>query len=364
MRPQFVRSQISDVTLEERHVQAMMQILDKSKAAHGWTELVDIQPLFFRLTIDSATEFLFGESVNSQLGLNPNDTFAQDFDKAQKLISVAGRFGSLYWLKHDKEFFATAKKVHDYIDYFVQKALAQSGDEKQADERYTFLGGLSGATTDPIELRSQLLNILLAGRDTTASTLSWFISIMANPANKNIYKQLRTQILEEFGTYAQPREITFERLKQSQYLQWCINETLRLFPIVPLNGRGAVKDTVLPSGGGKDGKSPIYVKAGTEVAYSVHVMHRNKDLWGPDADEFIPERWAKRRPGWEYLPFNGGPRICIGQQFALTEIAYVLVRLIQRVDEIDGSQVGPVTHDLSLTNSPGDGVSVRLHFDE
>lgn len=93
-------------------------------------------------------------------------------------------------------------------------------------------------------------------------------------------------------------------------------------------------------------------------------MHRRKDLWGEDAREFNPERWLTRRPQWEYIPFNGGPRICIGQQFALTTMGYVLVRLIQRIDEIDGSELGPKSHGLTLTNSPGEGVNVRLHFVE
>jgi cytochrome P450 len=92
-------------------------------------------------------------------------------------------------------------------------------------------------------------------------------------------------------------------------------------------------------------------------------MHRRKDLWGEDADMFRPERWESRRPGWEYLPFNGGPRICIGQQFALTELAYVIIRMLQRIDSIDGSRVvRPARHNLTLTNCPGDGVNVRLHL--
>lgn len=91
-------------------------------------------------------------------------------------------------------------------------------------------------------------------------------------------------------------------------------------------------------------------------------MQRRKDLWGEDATEFRPDRWENRRPGWDYLPFNGGPRICIGQQFALTEVGYVLVRMIQRVEQIDGSKVGPEKHGLTLTNCPGDGVNVRLRL--
>ena len=66
-------------------------------------------------------------------------------------------------------------------------------------------------------------------------------------------------------------------------------------------------------------------------------MHSDPDLWGPDADSFNPERWEGRKLGFNYLPFNAGPRICIGQQFALAEIAYVTVRLLQRFDAIDGS---------------------------
>lgn len=91
-------------------------------------------------------------------------------------------------------------------------------------------------------------------------------------------------------------------------------------------------------------------------------MHRRRDIWGEDADEFKPERWSGRRPGWEYLPFNGGPRICIGQQFALTNVSYTLVRLLQRIEAIDGANLGPVKHGLSLTDCPGEGVKVRLQF--
>lgn len=74
---------------------------------------------------------------------------------------------------------------------------------------------------------------------------------------------------------------------------------------MPDNGRRTAKDTTLPRGGGADGQSPIYLKANTDVLYSTHVMHRRKDLWGEDADEFKPERFEGRRHGWDFLPFNG-----------------------------------------------------------
>lgn len=93
-------------------------------------------------------------------------------------------------------------------------------------------------------------------------------------------------------------------------------------------------------------------------------MHRRKDLWGPDADSFRPERFANRKVGWEFLPFNGGPRICIGQQFALTEASYVLVRLLQRFDGIEaveGELEKRAQSRLTLTSCPGRNVTLRLH---
>lgn len=77
----------------------------------------------------------------------------------------------------------------------------------------------------------------------------------------------------------------------------------------------AVADTILPLGGGLDGKSPVFIPKKTIVRYTVYSMHRRRDYYGEDADEFKPERWETLRPTWEYLPFHGGPRICIGRKF-------------------------------------------------
>ena len=89
---------------------------------------------------------------------------------------------------------------------------------------------------------------------------------------------------------------------------------LRLHPVVPLNARMSIADTVLPRGGGPDGSSPIFIPAKTPVCWNLYAMHRREDLFGKDAEDFRPERWETLRAGWEYLPFNGGPRICIGRK--------------------------------------------------
>jgi cytochrome P450 len=88
---------------------------------------------------------------------------------------------------------------------------------------------------------------------------------------------------------------------------------LRLNPPVPMNNREAIRDTVLPRGGGADGTSPILVPAGSIVGWHCYSMHRRTDIFGDDANDFRPERWTNLRPGWAYVPFNGGPRVCLGR---------------------------------------------------
>ena len=380
LRPQFARQQVADLERDEIRVQDMFLHLTTQ---NGWTNQVELSPLFFRLTLDSTTEFLFGQCVKSQIAalpgyvqteLKPGEldwtNFAQCWDGGTETLAVRGRLNDFYWLYNPKHFKDNCREVHRFADYYVNLALTmdlssltQHNPEKeekgQKKEKYIFLKELVTQTRDPIEVRSQLLNILVAGRDTTAGLLGWaFYLLVRHPA---VFKKLRQTILDDFGTYEDPMTITFESLKNCSYLQYTLSETLRLCAPVPLNVRKATRDTTLPRGGGPDGTSPIYIKKGTEVTYSCHVMHHRADIWGPDVEEFKPERWAGRRPGWEFLAFNGGPRICLGQQFALTEAGYVIVRMLQRFDGIETDDTDPVVrHNYTLTTSPLN-LSVRLH---
>ncbi|MCJ1412211.1 hypothetical protein MMC19_006304 [Ptychographa xylographoides] len=380
LRPQFARDQVADLNLEEQHVQNLMRALPVGQ--NGWTDEVDLQVLFFRYTLDSACEFLFGESVNSQINGLPENTFATStkgagpdgmefawaFDVAQQWLARRIRFMDKYWLCTGPEFWKANKMCHDFIDCFVQAALNKNPKEAELEkgkslntkEKYVFLDALTAETRDPIELRTQLLNILLAGRDTTASFLGYiFYTLVRHP---DTFHKLRQTVIADFGTYEASAELTYVSLKNCQYLQHVLNEVLRLNSVVPVNSRRATRDTTLPRGGGPDGMSKIFVKKGQQVDYSVHLMHRRKALWGDDAEEFKPERWTGRKPGWEYLPFNGGPRICLGQQLALTNASYVTVRLLQRFQAMENLDPDPVArHHLSLTSCSGTGVKVRLH---
>lgn len=84
--------------------------------------------------------------------------------------------------------------------------------------------------------------------------------------------------------------------------------------MIPTNAREARQDTTIPHGGGADGTSPLFVKKGVVVMYNVYAMHRDERVFGSDPEAFVPERWRDLRPGWGYLPFSGGPRICMGRE--------------------------------------------------
>lgn len=360
VRPIFARENISNLEMLESHVQTLLACIEQPGVdAQGWTRPVGLAGLFPSLTIDSATELFLGHSTHSLQsrlsGEPPKHEFHRAFERIQAVLSIRMRLRSLYWLYGNKDLRECMGILNAFIDDAVREADVNV-DSKRS--KYDFLNTLRERCTDVEEVREQVLGMLAAGRDTTASLMSWvFYCLVRNP---RVFDKLRGIIIEHFGPYdANPdvatRGITFQKLKGCRYLQHVLNETLRLHSIVAFNSRMAVRNTTLPTGGGPDGTHPVFVPAGTEVNFSTHVMHRRKDLWGKNADEFVPERWETAKPGWAYAPFNGGPRICIGQQFALTEAGYTIVRLLQRYDAIEGLEIDPARdhHHFTVVCAPG-----------
>jgi cytochrome P450 len=269
-----------------------------------------------------------------------------------------------------RSYYKGLKVMDSFINMFVERALRLSPDElankTKSDKDYTFLHEIAQFSRDRKVLRDQIVGVLLAGRDTTASTLSWTIYELAR--HPDCLAKLRAEIEAVVGWERTP---TYADLKGMKYLQNTMNEVLRLYPSVPFNVRLALKDSTLPRGGGPDGSLPVPVLKDTPVGYSTLVMHRRRDLYPPashefpDPEAFAPDRWLRWQPRpWQYIPFNGGPRICIGQQFALTEMAYVLVRMFQRFDRVTSHMAdvdgGHPTLKAEIVLQPGDGVRVAL----
>jgi len=126
------------------------------------------------------------------------------------------------------------KVLEEFIVPFIDKALALSDDKLQkitkSEKSFTFLHSIASYTRDPHVIRDQIIAVLLAGRDTTAATLSWcFHELGHYPA---VYAKLREEVLRVVG---QHREPSYDDLKNLKYLNWTLNETLRLYPAVPVS---------------------------------------------------------------------------------------------------------------------------------
>lgn len=212
-----------------------------------------------------------------------------------------------------KNFRKCLATMNAFVNTYVQKALLLSPEElasrnSKSDMSYTFLHELASYTRDPKVLRDQLVAVLLAGRDTTAATLSWTIYELGR--HPEVVARLRAEIMSTVGPHRTP---TYADLKGMKYLQNVMNETLRLYPVVPFNVRAALKDTLLPRGGGPDGTQPLAVLKDTPVGYSTLLMQRREDLYPPvskdfkPVDEFSPERWFSWQPKvWTYSEFPCG----------------------------------------------------------
>ncbi|EPQ55858.1 cytochrome P450 [Gloeophyllum trabeum ATCC 11539] len=361
-RPFFTKDRISHFDIFERHAE---DAIDQMKARFKEGFAVDFQDLIARFTLDSATEFLFGHDVHSlSAGLpypesaveakyaneanlkHPSTAFVKAFADAQAKLAMRGRFGSAWPLTEFWE--DSAKKcmgpINAFIEPILQDALERKNNDKAGAEAEgadrevkdgeTLLDHLVHCTEDQTILKDEILNMLVAGRDTTAGTLTFMVYMLSQ--HPDILRRLREEILTKVGPSRRPN---YDDVREMKYLRAVINETLRLFPIVPLNGRTAINPTVWPSKR-SDGK-PYYIPAGTRVQYSVMLMHRRTDLWGPDALQFDPDRFIDERlhkyltPNpFIFLPFNAGPRICLGQQFAYNEMSFMTVRLLQHFSGI------------------------------
>jgi len=323
--------------------------------------------LFFKYTLDASTAFLLGHSVNSLE--NSQDRFSEAFATVQRIQSIIARVGPLNYFVPRKAFYASLKIMEEFIQPFIEQTLQLSPEElekkSKSDEGYNFLYSLASFTRDRTVLRDQLAAVLLAGRDTTACTLSWLFSEISR--RPDIVAKLRREIEENVGMDEKP---TYTHLKNMRYLTHVINETLRLYPIVPFNVRVSLKDTTLPRGGGPDGTQPIGVPANTPIGYSTLFLQRREDIYPSTSEkfphylDFEPDRWDGWNPKmWTYIPFNGGPRICIGQQFALTEVAYTTVRILQTYSRVECKMTEPPKMKIDIVTQPADPINLVFHKD-
>ncbi|KAG0243614.1 hypothetical protein BGW41_001825 [Actinomortierella wolfii] len=196
------------------------------------------------------------------------------------------------------------------------------------------VGSLEGGKLTDKELKDQIMTFLAAGHETTSVLVTWALHLLS--VNPDVQTQLRQELLDHIGPLDpetfESSKVNYDALTSLPYLTAFIKETLRFIPPVPTTSRVASKDDVIHG---------YTVPKGTQVFMSPAAMHKLKSVWGPDSDDFKPERWmdAERAKAahttmvtpemsWAYQPFLSGPRNCIGSKFALIESKVLLYHLL------------------------------------
>ncbi|KAG1703355.1 hypothetical protein DVH05_008263 [Phytophthora capsici] len=197
-------------------------------------------------------------------------------------------------------------------------------------------------------MRDFVVSFLAAGRETTATTMSWVI-VMLNRYPEVVVK-IRHELKEKLPGLmtGKMRCPNLEDIQKLVYLEAVVRETLRLFPVVAFAGRSATRDVRLYEG--------TFIKAGTRVLMPHYCMGRMPTIWGPDVDEFKPERWVDATTGriqqvspFKFSVFLGGPRMCLGMKFALAEVKITLAKLLSQFDLKTVKDPFTFTYQASIT---------------
>ncbi|XP_008809790.1 cytochrome P450 704C1-like isoform X2 [Phoenix dactylifera] len=324
------------------------------------SKIVDIQDLFMKSTMDSIFQVAFGVEIDSLCGSNEEGSkFAEAFDDSSALTTW--RYVDISWkikklLNIGSE--AVLNKRIQVVDDFVYKVIDNKIKQHDLSKKEDFLSRfLVESQQDPEKithkyLRDIILNFMVAGKDTTAVTLSWlFYMLCKHPSVEEKIVEELILATKEIGNDASIGEfaasLTEETIDKMQYLHATLSETLRLYPAVPLNPKICFADDTLPDGHD--------VKKGDMVVYMPYVMGRMKFIWGDDAEDFRPERWLNSdgvfspESPFKFTAFQAGPRICLGKELAYRQMKIFAALLLSFFRFKLSNERQPVNYRTMLT---------------
>ncbi|CAA6655749.1 unnamed protein product [Spirodela intermedia] len=354
----------------------LLPVLESSRRAG---ETVDLQDVLLRLTFDNVSILAFGADPGC---LSPGYRRS-----LRPFVTPTGIWKALRYLQLGTE--RTLRKNILGVDEFAykvistrKKELALESDEKKAPraDLLTIFMRLRDDDGEPFSdkfLRDICVNFILAGRDTSSVALAWFFWLLGrNPVEPS------SSTAEKDGS---PLVFRPEEVKKMEYLQAALSESLRLYPradgspscenppfslsslSLSLNIGGItvartqlVEDEVFPDG--------TVLKKGTKVVYAIYTMGRMESIWGKDCREFKPERWIRdgrfaSESAYKFTAFNGGPRLCLGKDFAYYQMRFVAASILLRY-RVHVVENHPVEPKLALTMFMKRGLKVNLSLRE
>lgn len=361
IKPLFVRAELNDVDRFERHVDRLLRVIPRD----GQT--VDLMPWMTKLFLDSGTEFIFGQSFDCLAGKSAQaEEMLAAFKECRRSLGKSRILGGRLPFFRDTEFEKNVEIVHAFVDRQVARALDRARDSNDAGalgdrsrHHYVLLDELAKVAPDPAMLRFEMLHVFMPAFQSISNVFSSVLFHLAR--HPDVWADLRGQALA-LGDDDEP--VTFELLKSLHSFRNVIYEGLRIHGSSGRLSRTAIRDTVIPRGGGPDGMSPVLVPKGQRVMLELYAKLNDPAVWGDDAHEFRPSRFEGRRLNWDFVAFSGGPRICPAQQQAITQTIYLLVRLTREFEVLENRDPClEYVEAVSLVSESKNGVQVALHED-
>lgn len=345
-----------------------------AKRARRMTELlmnvegpVDMFDWVERATMDSICDVGFGHDLGTLDHPGEENVIVKTFDEVLEVSINSALYGVFDFTGHKKQWYKVqSDKLNVLLDDIItaaregrQTGAADSLLHKMIDARCP----LTQRSFDQSELRDQLLTLLVAGHKTSTLLLTWAIYHVGS--QPQVEEKLVHELREVFGE-DMDREPTPQDIRKLKYLDMVVREVLRLCAPVQVAQRGLTQSvkvgeyTLVP--GGHSGKGHSWI--------AIHIMgiSQSKKYWGEDHLEFRPERFepqnaAKFHP-WQYIPFGGGRRLCIGNLFALGQTKAIMATLMRRFHfrTIPGRPVKIDPFDLATPLHAEKGGGVWLHL--
>ncbi len=298
---------------------------------HAMTEPFDVAAEMMALTLNIIARTMFSTDVSGEV------------EAVRRLMDIVvtlrpglfDLFGFPEWLPRRQP--RAYRRAIAEFEALVSRLLA----ERRADriDRGDLLSMLlaardpeTGQGMSDKQLRDEILTIFLAGHETTANALSWTWYLLAR------HPEAEARLHDELDRVLGGRMPSYADLAELKWTRMVIEEAMRLYP--PAH-------TIVRTALGEDRIGGVRVPAGAIVTISIYVTHRNPNLW-PEPERFEPERFAPaevaRRHRFAYLPFGGGPRICIGNSFAIAEAQVIIAAIAQRcrLRLVPGHVVAPI----------------------
>ncbi|RZC72864.1 hypothetical protein C5167_048346 [Papaver somniferum] len=339
--------------------QKLLKLINKSVKLD---KLTDLQDLLLRFTSDNIYITTFGIDPGCLAIELPDVPFVTAFERAADLSYYRVFTPTFIWktlrffsVGPEKKLKEAVRIVHKSVSEIVKNRRIDLHKSGSVNDRSDVLSRLV-IMKDPEDkqnlndrfsddmLRDLCLSFILAGRDTTSVALAWFFWLInKHPHVENlILNEIKVTISHRKCDSKNINEIVFtaDELKKMVYLEAALSETLRLYPSVPHDIKEAREDDVLPNG--------TAVKKKDLIVYSMYSIARTEAIWGKDCREFKPERWIKNGKSvvesqFKFLAFNGGPRLCVGKQFAYIQMKMVAASILLRysVKVVEGQTVVP-----------------------